>query len=177
MALRAATLAAAVAILAACAGRDPVPALLAKLAASPGTAPDPLREGESAVLVALAIDGTDVVIPDPPILQPGAKLRLERALLERRTNPPTCWVVVTSPDGRTIRYWCATADEAAIRGTLPDRGGKGHRSVWHRARGSLTSVRVPFVPSGRILVYTSSGSRIGAFRFGPEPEARVAKEP
>ena len=164
------------ATLAGCAGTDPVPAFVAKLAAAPGTAPPPLDAGTPVVLVELVVDGSSVVIPDAPMLQPGARLRLERALLARRTNPPTDWVVVTSADGKTVPYWCATADEAAVRSTLPDRQGRGHRSVWHRAPGSLTSVRVPFVPRGRLLVYTASGSRLAAFRFGTEPEAKLAAE-
>ena len=176
MRLRALAAVAIAVTLSGCAGADPVPALVAKLAAAPGTAPPPLDAGVRVVLVELIVDGSSVVVPDPPMFQPGARLRLERALLARRTNPPTDWVVVTSPDGKTIPYWCATADEAAVRSTIPDRHGRGHRSVWRRAPGSLTSVRVPFVPRGRLLVYTASGSRLAAFRFGAEPEAKLTEE-
>lgn len=157
----------------ACGGVDENARLIERLQIDPGLEPPALTADRPVVLVELAVAGTTVVLPEPPILQPGARLRLERALQARRTAPPTLWVVTVSPDGGAVRYWCAASDQARIRVTIPGEvGASGGRQ---RAEGALSSVRVPFEPGGQLRVYRASGGMLAAFRFGSDAAAPLER--
>jgi hypothetical protein len=167
--LRAVLFTVALLFLSACGGPDETARLIERLKIDPGLEPPALTAERPVVLLELAVTGTTVVLPEPPVLQPGARLRLERALQARRTAAPTLWVVTVSPDGDAVRYWCAASDQARIRVTIPgERGTSGGRK---RTEGALSSVRVPFEPGGQVRIYRASGGMLAAFRFGKDAEA------
>lgn len=143
--------------------------LVGELGARPGMQPPEIRSGETVVLVTLTLGQSRATFDGAPILQPRSRLGLERALAVRRTALPAYWVVVTSPDGRDVRYWTGANGQARVRTIV--HGVKRVRGMTNASEGELTSVRVPFVRSGRIEVYDSAGHRTGAFRFGLEPES------
>ena len=150
--------------------------LIDRLAREPGLSPPEIAANTPIVLLVVGVEGTTVALSGPPIAQPGATLRLERALATRRTRPPVLWAVVTSADGGAVRYWCAADHQARVRSTIRDPV-EGRRSGVHRRPGgAVSSVRVPFEPSGQLRFYRASGGLVATYRFGATAGEPLARE-
>ncbi|ANM31155.1 hypothetical protein ABI59_18625 [Acidobacteria bacterium Mor1] len=125
-----------------------------------------LMVGENDLL-GVHIDGVPHIV--------GGGLRLQRALLERRSQHPEYWVLQTEADSPVYRYWTPLNPGELRVNVKIDHPDQSHAGALVEVPESYLAMRIPFFPEGDIVLTDPAGEIQAHYRFGNVADAPLAR--